>query len=118
LTAVPSHAEVIEIMGGRLKAGELQSHHTVPKYVQELFGITNETVQDSVPSLVLKQVDHTGKGAGSFHNILYKYIPKGTKAGQLNNGQLLAALKQAYTEFKRPDVWEVAEVWLRSHGIH
>jgi hypothetical protein len=117
LTKVPTHAEVVgDVMFGRLKSGQLQSNHTVPKYVQKLFGI-NQAVEDTVPSLILKQVEHTGPGAGSFHNILYRYVPKATVPGSLSNAELLSKLEQAYTDFGRPDVWEVAREWLRLQGI-
>jgi hypothetical protein len=117
LAKVPTHAEATAAMAGRMASGTLQSNHTVPRYVQKLFGITDPAVQDTVPSLILKQIDHTGAGGGSFHNILYQHIPRDAAVGQFTNQELLGKLRDAYTEFGRPDVWDVTQEWLRQKGI-
>ena len=86
--------------------------------MQKLLGITDQAVQDSVPSLVLQRIQHTGPGAQSFHAILYSKIPAGTRAGQFTNAQIIQLLEETYTEFGRPDVWPAAAEWLRLRGIH
>src|SRR5687768_16455440 len=100
-------------MTGRLQPGSLQRNHTVPRYVQKLFGITDEPTQDTRPSLLIQQMHHPGAGSASFHSILPRYIPHRAAPGGLSNSQLLSGVERAYTDFGRPDVWEVARGWLR-----
>jgi len=114
---VPSYADVKAVMSGRLKPGNLQVNHTIPRYVQKLLGITDTAIQDSVPAEILEQADHTGKGPLSFHNILYKYIPLRTLPQQYSNAQLMSLLQQAYAEFGEPNVWTIANKWFISPKI-
>jgi hypothetical protein len=70
---------------------------------------------DQAPALVLEQVDHTGAGTSSLHNILDKYLLE-TRAGTYSQSDILAGLEKAYTDFKQPDAWIVAKTWLQSVG--
>src|SRR5690606_30281987 len=111
LEKVPTHHEVTrEVLYGRLKNAKLESNHTIPRYVQKLLGITDHGIQDSAPSLILRIGEHQN-APGSFHDILYGYIPKDTAVGDFTEQQLLSLLEQAYQDFGRPEVWSVAREW-------
>jgi hypothetical protein len=69
---------------------------------------------DNMPALLIRKVNHSGKkGSGAFHAILDADLPSNTADKQ----QILDSLKQAYTEFGRPEVWTVARQWLTNMGV-
>ena len=67
----------------------------------------------------MRSIDHTGAGSDSFHNILRKHLPE-------NNSTVLpadikAGLNSAYADYRAanggPDMWPVAQEWLRVQGF-
>ena len=117
LSLVPTHAEVKatlnadSVLGGLLAKAGMESHHTFPKYVQKLLGITDPTIQDTTPSLVLRIADHQNS-PGSFHSIINELIPKRSLPGQFSRQELLDRLEQAYVGFGKPEVFQAAKAWL------
>ena len=95
----------------------LEVNHTIPKFVQKLLGITDKTVQNSVPGEILRLVEHQ-YAPGSFHSFLgepgsFLLYPPNTPA--VTTSEVLAALKDAYSpeKFNRPNVLKVALRWLK-----
>ena len=107
---VPSVAQVREVMTGRLGASSLETHHTVPLYVQRLLKL-NPAIEDNCPALILDKGLHQNE-PGSFHSILEKLIPEDTE--KISRSDILSKLQQAYDEFGTPDAWNVVGNWLKN----
>src|SRR5947208_8818121 len=55
IAMVPKYARVLskEVLAGRLKKAGLQAHHTVPRYLLRMLGITSDAGQDEAPALLI-----------------------------------------------------------------
>ncbi|MFM2241557.1 MAG: hypothetical protein RLZ97_412, partial [Verrucomicrobiota bacterium] len=99
----------------------LESHHGVPKKVQEWLGLTKD--QDSVPAYLTTMLEHRGAEVGIHQRLAEKMGAKiGTGPVNLNQmkpqqfvGQehlIVEALEETYTEMGLGHFWEVCEHWI------
>ncbi|MFO1440189.1 MAG: polymorphic toxin-type HINT domain-containing protein [Verrucomicrobiaceae bacterium] len=94
----------------------LESHHSIPSYVQKLMksGITQSEI-DNIPSFLTSMHNHT-REIDSLHSVINKHIPETaagriTKFGTANPSRtvLLTALGNAYAELNMTGFWNVVK---------
>lgn len=124
LEKVPSAGEIRSAMAGRLARAGLQTHHTVPKYLarqlyRNLHGGMEPPTQwlQNMPGILMDRLEHVGgpgSGTSSIHSLISRQLSPGKK---YEPDFIIQNLRQAYDDFGRPDIWKVAEQWLREQGI-
>jgi hypothetical protein len=76
----------------------LEAHHLIERRVASAFGFD---VND-IPAVVLTRQDHRGVGDNSIHNLIQRFLPRGTSAtGSLTYRQRWAQIQQAYQQAYR-----------------
>lgn len=120
-----------EEWGSNLRRYQIESHHGVPRKVQEWLGIDASRHDDS-PALITTMMEHRGKGGESIHAVIARKFadkmrsnghPNPPDSWQLNQGrppglsdaQLKDALREAYQETDLEYFWQQCEVFI-SHN--
>jgi hypothetical protein len=125
--AVPSVKVINEAMKGRkgvilqqtdkgwkFVGAELETHHTVPKYLQRMLDISEDALDDC-PGLLTTMEEH--RGVGGIHSIMSQHLPPLGSGARYSVGEIFAGLEASYTEAGLADVWSVARNYLTSRGI-
>lgn len=99
----------------------LESHHGIPKSVQDWLGLTKD--KDSVPAYLTTMLEHNGASVGIHQRLSNKLGAKmGGDSWPLNQGrppgltnqQITDALRETYEEANLGHFWEVCEVWVNT----
>lgn len=103
----------------QVKAFTLESHHGVPKKIQEWLGVTKD--RDSVPAYLTTMLEHRGAEYG-IHQRLSKKL--GEKIGVdrvplnrdrpagLEDDDIIDAMREVYEEAGLSHFWQVCDNWL------
>jgi hypothetical protein len=119
--AVPEWVKQNRIDLGSIKSFTLESHHGVPKKVQEWLGMTKD--KDSVPAYLTTMLEHRGAEVGIHQRLAQKMGDKigsgpvnldQTKPAALTNDLIKEALQETYEEFGIEHFWEVCEHWIET----
>jgi hypothetical protein len=112
----PSYNEIKRVMEGRLWTSGLETHHILPVQWARALGIPDERLGD-IPAILLNAMfEHQG-APGSFHAVLNRILPDGTKVN--DPAVILSKLERAYRDWDPkygPKMWAEAKSWLKREG--
>lgn len=128
ISEYPSYRDIRTVLSSRMGTGyradrkgavfaareELQTHHIVPKYLQEMLQIPRAAFDDC-PGLILTASEH--QFPNGIHGFLVGIGRGPTTATTYTKGQIFEALEQSYLNAGRPEIYEVAVQWLATKGI-
>ncbi|MEM1060433.1 MAG: polymorphic toxin-type HINT domain-containing protein, partial [Verrucomicrobiota bacterium] len=104
---------------GSVKSFTLESHHGVPKKIQEWLGMTKDP--DSSPAYLTTMLEHRGAKVGIHQKLAEKLgdeidMPpvnlNQARPAELTPDMIKNALKETYKDFDIEHFWEVCEDWI------
>jgi hypothetical protein len=100
--------------GWKFVGAELETHHTVPKYLQRMLNISKDALDDC-PGLLTTMEEH--RGVGGIHAIISRHLPPLGSGEKYTAREIFDGLSTSYAEAGLSDVWSVARSHLQSRGI-